>query len=335
LSATVEPQSDIEDSESFARHVSVSRERGPAARMPALQSSGVIASLLAIVLLVTACLSPGIAQQPKDSVDIPPLASLLKWNWAADKPWKDGLSEVAEYDASAVEEGRLVRTRRIIVTDLADMNRETGTRASWPYVGKPIVEALRQRDFSLPTAADPGLTAMVDVFADRRNPSRLLRMSISRTQWKGALTRDFDFWRDTPTESWSSPLDTEGAGSRTVDSASIALFEEQLPLVLRGLEFKDGAEGWLTLYRPVSTGDTTAPATSPGVATITRESTMPRFPLRDLGTTPPWRVTIECGDGRKLIYLFSADPAHTMLSFEHSDGRTLAISALGRRVFQE
>lgn len=292
-------------------------------------------TLLTAAVLSTACLSTSIAQQPHSEDQIPPLASLLKWNWAAEKPWKDGLSEVAEYDASSVEEGRLVRSRHIIVTEPADMNRETGTRASWPYVGKPIIETLRQREFTLPNEAAQGLPAMVDIFADRRNPSRLLRMNITRTNWEGALTRDFDFWRDTPTETWSSPRDTEGAGSRTVDSASIALFEEQLPLVLRGLEFKDGAEGWLTLYRPVSTGDTTAPATSPGVATITREATMPRLPLRSLDVAPPWRVTIECGDGRKLIYLFAAETPHTMLSFEHSDGRTMAVSALGRRVFQE
>jgi len=291
-------------------------------------------TLLACTLHFTACLSTN-AQQPTPQADIPPLASLLKWNWAAEKAWKDGLSEVAEYDASSVDEGRLMRSRHIIVTEPADMNRETGTRASWPYVGKPIAESLRQREFSLPSGADPGLTSMVDIFADRRNPSRLLRMTITRTQWGGALTRDFDFWRDTPTETWSSPRDTEGAGSRTVDSAATALFEEQLPLVLRGLEFKDGAEGWLTLYRPVSTGDTTPPAASPAVATITREPATPRLPLRAFDGAPPWRVTIECGDGRKIIYLFAAENPHTMLSFEHSDGRTMAVSALGRRVFRE
>ncbi len=126
LSATVEPQFDIEVSERIAPPSLVSRGPAPAGKMPALHSSGVIASLLAVTLFVTACLTPGNAQQSKDSVDIPPLASLLKWNWAAEKLWKDGLSEVAEYDASSVEEGRLVRTRRIVVTDLAVLKLANG-----------------------------------------------------------------------------------------------------------------------------------------------------------------------------------------------------------------
>lgn len=286
-----------------------------------------IAKLMLIVLLAAA------RGQDRGAVQRPvPLSELMRAEWGARAPWNDGLSEIAEYQARFARDGVPVEGRLVLVTGQEDFSRESLARAAWPYGARPVVEAMRQRAFLRGSDGDAG-TALADTWADRRAPVRLLRILVAEVRREGALVRDFDFTGATPQERFTSFRDDEGTGVRSVDSPQEAVFEEQLPLIVRGLRFAEGAEAWLALMEPVSDGRAMRPKSSLAVLRITREGEAPRLPLRTWQGEAPWRVSIESGDGRRIECLVAAEAPHTLLLLEHSNGSGLALSALRRGVF--
>ena len=272
------------------------------------------------------------AQEPAREARPVPLSELMLPDWASRAPWNDGLSEIAEYEVRVPREGSVAEGRTVLVTGQEDFSRESLARAAWPYGSRPVTEAMRQRSLTT-TRTNEGESALTDLWVDRRSTLRALRLLATRIAAEGALVRDFDFTGVLPAERYASPRDDEGTGTRSVDTPQEAVFEEQLPLVLRGLRYADGARAWLSLMEPVAGGGAGRPKSSLAVLVITRDPEPPRLPMRSWQGDPPWRVTIESGDGRRIECLIAAEPARTMLTLEHSDGSGMSLSALRRGVF--
>ncbi len=287
-----------------------------------------------IMVLVLALLAVAWAQDAAPGPRPVPLSELMLPDWAARAPWNDGLSEIAEYEVRIPRDGSVAEGRTVLVTGQEDFSRESLARAAWPYGSRPVTEAMRQRSLTTPGRGD-GATALIDLWVDRRATLRPLRLTATQVAAEGALMRDFDFTGVLPAERYASPRDDEGTGTRSVDSPQEAVFEEQLPLVLRGLRYADGAQAWLTLMEPVSDGRAVRPTSALAMLTMAREAAPPRLPMRGWQGEPPWRVTIEAGDGRRIECLVAAEPARTLLSIEHSGGGGMALSALRRGVFDK
>ncbi len=292
--------------------------------------------MAAVLWLALWCSSVAPAQDAA-SPQAPPVAlsEALRTDWGARPPWNDGLWEIAEYRARVVRGGDVQERTVLVVTGPEDFSRESLARAQWPYGARPVVEGMRQRTLWLPAEGVWPGASLVDVWTDRRIAARLLRLQVAEIAPAGALSRDFDFTGAPPTERYSSPRDVEGTGARPIDTPQEALFEEQLPLVLRALRFEQGARAWCSLMEPVADGGAARPRSSPAVLTVERSPQPPPLPVRTWQGEAPWRVTIEAADGRRIECLVAAEPAHTLLSLEHSNGSGLVLSSVRRGVFRD
>ena len=220
--------------------------------------------------------------------------------------------EESSYDAVQVIDGKPCRGEARIVTARVDYTKDFYTAASWPRGQKPLTPALEQT-VHLSISTDAGSqSTMTTVALDAAKPAHALKLTTSVQSSAGIATSQFQLWRTPPKQLYHSPRDGEGTGERVLDERPEAHFEEELPLLLRGLDFRSALEGTFFLYDSQIGAATPAPTPWPA-----------RFTVRD--EAGHWKVTVEVADGRMIEYDFAAAPPHALLLFRHSDGRSLTL----------
>jgi hypothetical protein len=263
------------------------------------------------------CWQPRTANQ-----EVRTLADEIDPAFADDEFWDDGMAEVARYKASRTIYGEPRQHEAVLITVKEDFNTEYYTKADWPYGQKPILPVLKQNQIAVVPTPNYSYHFMNSIFVDRTRFSRTVKASMTCTEWCGITTKEFQLWRDAPVQLFSSYWDGEGSGSRRVDVAEDVYLEEELPLVLRGLRFRDGLVARLRLVSNQTSNRAAEPTMTAAVLVVAEEESA-------------WRVAVEAQDGRRIEYRFGiAYPRH-LLSFDHSDGRSMELTSVTRSAYWE
>ncbi len=271
-----------------------------------------------VLLLALAFLPESVvAQESNLKVQLPWLDDKVNRDFAESDFWDDGKAEVAVYDANRIIYGnnRPHTTRLITVSE--DFNKEYYVKADWPYGQKPLLTVLKQNMNATIQTPNYPYHFMRSYFIDRFDFGTPVKMSISSQEWCGTTYKEFHLWKDQPDISYHSYWDGQGTGEFKIPSDENYHFEEELYLLLRGLKFEDSLVVRFFLAENQISSKASEPEYSLSFAEVKEQSSS-------------WQVTVESKDGRELKYEFSKTYPHVLLSFEHSDGRSMELKNVER-----
>lgn len=230
-----------------------------------------------------------------------PLGSLLNRDYGSEYPREGGVRSEFELVVSGADgpaTGSLV-----LFTDREALNKEFYVRADWPHGQKPILETIRQRGRWEVAGQRRYWSAWTEASFFGRSP----KLIVSIMNGGEMAFREFQMWRNQPVEKYYSPVDGEGSGERPVRMLPDTWFEEELPLVLAGMDFEDGQSAVFRLFPPLDKAK--APEIRANEAYLqVREG------------NKGWIVDVEVADGRRIQYLFSGPSPRVLHAIEHSDG---------------
>jgi hypothetical protein len=239
-----------------------------------------------------------------------PLAEAMGTAWPGAQ-WPTDRAEIANYTAETVVAGVARRHEVTMVATAVQYNRAARVVAAWPIGDKPVEPALRAVTMtSIPGPNGP--TALTTALVMRRDaPMATLRLDVTVADWEGVALRSLEPWESPPRWVERATGEPGGVTTTTVEGA---LFEEQLPWVLRALDFREGLEARLAIHAPQSRMRAAAPSTpAQALLTVTAEG------------SGIWRVRVEADDNRQMQFDFEQEWPHRLRAATHSDGRSLQL----------
>lgn len=286
---------------------------------------------LAALLAAAAMPVVGPAQVPAPPSRIP-LVAEIDPAWGTDGRWDDGRAEVAVYEAVRVVDGapRLHQVRLVTVAE--EFNTEFWTRAEWPHGQKPIRAVLRQTQSATVESPRSVLHTSVSIVRARDDFGRLVKLTASSHDGVGATTKEVLAVADPPTFHFISYWDGEGTGRAELEEYDEdTFFEEELPVALRGLRFRDGLSARFSLMPSQVTSRAAVPVPVPAVLDVAKTRRPFATPHARYGTGELWEVHASARDGREITWWFEAGAPHVLVSMEHGDGRRMDLVELERR----
>jgi hypothetical protein len=280
-----------------------------------------------LLVLALACGGVLVAQERATAVR---LSEAVRADWAGDE-WDDGKAEVAEYEGVRVIDGTPRAHVLYLVTSAEDFNRETNARADWPFGQKPIVAVLQQiQSLSLSDPARPRHLLASSV-VERKDPVKVLKLATSSQEWKGITSKEFDFSGRMPRRTWSSYRDAEGSGSEDLRSwPSEAVFDEQLPLLVRLLDLREGLETGMALVESQTTNGAGKPEIVAARVRVESAKGAVKVPAGTWAAEDVWRVVLEGADGRGMEYFVEKAAPQTLLAWNGNDGQTYGLRSVKR-----
>ncbi len=264
-----------------------------------------------------------------------PLEPLINTNWAQNSIWDDGKAELAYYEGLRTIYGAPRPHDHTMITVKEEFNRDFYTKADWPYGEKPLLTVLKQNQVStIPTPNYP-YHYMASVFFDRAKVDQgAVKLSLSSQEWCGLTAKEFALHGKVPVQTYMSYWDGQGTGSAPLEIArSGVFFEEELPLLVRTLNFADGANATFNLLENQTTSKVQLqPATTTVELTITAPTTELEIPLGSIEPDDYWTITIE-GNNRSLAFQVSREYPNTLLHYSLGNGREYALNELERREY--
>lgn len=278
-----------------------------------------------LVILAAAMSLPAEGQQATSAADTATTTSLpatpravvmlkdcFSKDFAQDASWNDGSAELAVYAASSISAGQRVEYDVRMATKLEGATREFYTLADYPYGDKPITEVLFQATrWQVGTNGD-ALNMMTTVLEPTNDFGRTMKLVISAQEDRGITTKTFELWGEKPRMAFASHWDGEGTGMRELGSNLDDYFEEELPLVLRGLKFRDGLHANFWLHPPQANSRATEPRAVSAFLDVKAGN-------------ESWEVAVKARDDRRIDFVFAAKSPFVMKEFRHSDGRTMIL----------
>ncbi len=279
------------------------------------------------LLLALACGSVLVAQERTTAVR---LSEAVRADWAGNE-WDDGKAEVAEYEGVRVIDGAPRAHLLYLVTTVEDFNRETNARADWPFGQKPIVAVLQQnQNLSLSDTAPPR-HLMSSTAVLRQEPAKVLKLVTSSQEWKGITSKEFDFSGRMPRRAWTSYRDEEGSGSEDLRSwPSEAVFDEQLPLLVRLLDLREGLETGMALVESQMTSEAGKPEVAAARLRVESAKGAVKVPAGTWAAEDVWRVVLEGADGRGVEFFVEKAAPRTLLAWNGNDGQTYGLRSVKR-----
>ena len=252
----------------------------------------------------------------------------ISGDWAQDPIWNDGLSEVAVYEASRVIYGAPRAYKAVLLTVKEDFDGDKLVKADPPYGDRPIVTVLKQNAVREIATPNYDYRIMTSTFVEREDPTRLVKLTSGSHEWCGNTWKAVRSQDGRAVYDWSSYFDGEADGVQTLELRPGSLLEDQLPLALRGLEFRPGLSFDVRVLPSMAN-------THAGRVRL-REATILVGNLETLdvpaGRFQAWRVDVVSGD-RSTTYWFDSAGTHPLVALESSDGDTLKLEQIERRAY--
>ncbi|MCC6547526.1 hypothetical protein IT570_10200 [Candidatus Sumerlaeota bacterium] len=293
------------------------------------RSRGVVFWLWASIFIASG-ISHGLAQVESSGADIMTSATLtatprpvamlkdcFSQAFAQDAVWNDGTAELVKYQASAIMNGRRVEYEVRMATKLEGATKEFYTVADYPYGQKPIETVLYQTSRWEVARDGEELDVMTTLMEPVRDFGRALKFTVSSHEGQGSTSKVFELWGDKPRMTYASHWDGEGTSTRELGSNLDDYFEEELPLALRGLKFRDRLRATLWLYPPQATSHATEPRAVPAILDVSAGN-------------DSWIITVKARDEREIDFVFAAKPPFVMKEYRHSDGRVMILKDVQR-----
>jgi len=249
-------------------------------------------------------------------------------SWAEDPVWDDGLAEVAVYEASRPIYGVPRPYEAILLTVKEDFDANKLIKADPPFGERAVFTVLKQNAVREIGTPNYDYRIMTSTFVERGDPTRLVKLTSGSHEWcgntwKAIRKRDGGLVYD-----WSSYFDGEGDGSQVLEVGSGDLLEDQLPLVLRGLEFREGLAFEFRLLPGMANTHAGPERWVPATLRVVERQTV-EVPV---GSIDAWRVDVGVA-GRTASYWFDVDGTHALVRVESPGGDSLRLKSIERRAY--
>ncbi len=244
-------------------------------------------------------------------------------DWGKNARWDDGKAEVATYEARRSIYGQARQFDYTFVVVKEVFNRAYGVKTD-DYRRDDLFEVFKLNMFGrIPTNNYP-YHFLTSAFVRRDQPTELYKLTHSSQEWCGNVFKEFKPVEEQPDKLryvYHSYWDGQGDGQQVLDRDF--LFEDQLPLTLRTLNFRDG----LTFTRQLLPTEVSSKAyeARPLQATFSVQKSQ----VEAMGQSrPAWKVSV-AGATRNTYWLGIEYP-HYLYRMEASDGRSLQLRDLKR-----
>jgi len=207
--------------------------------------------------------------------------------------WNDKRAEVAVYDAEVLSDGKPRTFRETLL-----INRE---------------DAGKNKVFKLNTVrqvegANYPTSTVTTVIVDADNPERLLKIVMGAQDWGGNVFKTFAGGQ----LAWNAP---DGEKTVTLDVQPGDLFEDALPLSLRGITFKEGLQSKARLWESLANNQSVEPRAVPIVISIVGEEAV----NCRAGSLPSWKVAVEREGGATDFYWFEKKDPRLLVKMQRAD----------------
>jgi hypothetical protein len=247
--------------------------------------------------------------------------------FAANTLWDDGLAEVATYSSTRSIYGAPRNFDYVMVTVKEDFNREYNVKTD-SYSRSDVFTVLKVNLFArIPTDNYP-YHFLTSMFFPRSQVAVLHKLTNSSQEWCGNTFKHVRRGVDTLRYTWDSYWDGEGVGVANLDTT--AVFEDQLFLTLRALDFRDGLTATFLQYPSMITSR--AAIAQPQTCTL-KVASETLSATSTFMETECWRVSIVANNGSTLDYWYAKQPPHVLYRYASSDGRTMTLSSLRRAAY--
>ena len=250
--------------------------------------------------------------------------------WARPRLWDDGLAEVALYDARRPQYGKIESYEAVFIVTKEDFNPQLNVKADTPYAGKQLLPVLKFNAYHSYWTANYPYHFLLSAFVRRDDPSQLVKLTLGSQEWCG---NTFKLVR--PASAGRAQLvyhtywDGEGDGTRALEVRAGDLYEDQLPVALRGLRFATGTEVRRRIV-PSLIGNSARGGLEPveAVMRVTGEETL----ATPAGRIAAWRVSVE-RTGLEQTWWFEKAAPHMLVKMESSDGRAWTLKSRTRKAY--
>lgn len=238
-------------------------------------------------------------------------------NWGKNSLWDDGRAEVAVYDAERVVYGTPRNFKEHLITVKEDFRSDTLVKADDPKKQKTwrVFKLNQVQKFETQNYPYGYLTS---VFVREDPVQQVVKITVGAQEWCG---NTFKSYKGSPdgsegTLTWNSYFDGEADQSTELALGKDDYFEDQLPLSLRALPFKEGFEKKIRVWDFLTTNRGVSPMVNEVLLTVKGQELM----RCHAGSLLCWVVTLKKAAGTD-TYWFEVKEPNILVKMETSDGR--------------
>lgn len=212
-------------------------------------------------------------------------------DWGKNSLWNDGRSEVAVYESVRMDEGVARQFREQLITA-----KEKAGAGKAHYFQMNVIQKFDTVNFPV--------SYLLTVVVKDVSVTDVVRMGMSLHEWKGALLKDFRDGKLT-------------IADKTLDFAPQPgdYWEDQLPLSLRGLPFKQGHEQKVRMWDSLNNNQTNPPTVREAVIRVEGEELV----RCRAGSLKSWKVTVQKENDIDM-YWFDQKYPNVLTKMEKADG---------------
>jgi hypothetical protein len=235
------------------------------------------------------------------------------------KLWNDGRAEVAFYDSEFVVDGKPRAFREQLITTKEQLRTDTLGRADNPKQQR-VVDVFELDQVQRVDLENYPRNTLTSVFVQADDLQHLVKMSVSVQDWTGNA---FKMLKTSPAGDEATVLTYANQAGESDQSTELTLgqnayIDDQLPLSLRDLPFKDGLEQnikyWISLSSKTNAG------LYPMAAAAVLSVSGPEEVRSHAGALPCWLVTLKKAGGDDKYWFEKAEP-HLLVKMQTADGR--------------
>jgi len=244
-------------------------------------------------------------------------AVLQAGNWGKNSLWNDGRAEVAVYNSERIVYGKPRAFTEHLITVKEDLREDTLVKADDLKKQKtiPVLKLNQVEKFDTENYPYSYLTS---VFVKEAAVEQVVKLTVGSQEWCGNTFKIYKGNADGTggTLSWNSYFDGEADQTMDMTLQKEDYLEDQLPLSLRALPFKDGFEKKIRVWDLLTTSHGLAPLVTEANLKVQGEE-----PIHcHAGSLACWIVRVQKA-GKTDTYWFEKKEPNILVKMETSDGR--------------
>lgn len=253
-------------------------------------------------------------------------------SWALNRTWDDGNAEVATYEATRTVYGKRRTYELTMITVKEAFNREFMTKSD-SYERTDLFTVMKVNLFArIPTNVYP-YHYLTSLFFPRTTPHIVEKITSSSQEWCGNTFKRVQRTDSSFGYAFDSYWDGEGAGIRTLPND--VWFEDQLFYTLRAMDFSNTRTFTMKVLPTLITNKAALDSAQTATFTVHEDRIDPSTfgTITSIPEQPCHRVDMRFNNSTIASWWFSHDALHTLLQFQHADGRMMKLTKVERNKY--
>lgn len=257
---------------------------------------------------------------------VPPVPKEFNATWHNDAVWNDGKAEVAHYDAERTIYNKVRRYDYVYITVKEDFNAEFLTKTD-SYERTDLITAFKLNAFARIETDNYPYHFLTSLFVYKENPTAVFKLATSSQEWCGNTFKEFKQLGGKASLIYHSYWDGEGDGEVKFEpGAAPILLEDQLPLSLRSLNFKEGVSFKMKVLETLITSKVRKPAPVDAEISVRGKESVDAAGKK----IQTWKVAVKLTEGKENVYWVEAAYPNLLVKQTTWDGRNMTLKSVTR-----